>query len=273
VTLAHDKEIIMFKQMLRPGIIAGIIGALASIVVSVLLVLALFLPGDTGPMLYCLSTPIGILLSLGIGLLAAWLAQSRSPEKLLPGQAAVAGMIAGIASTVIGIAGTPITQQLPKWLGLQDRLVNASLYIAKMMGAPSDQLEVARVQVEQQLNQGLQSTQMAIGLACGLAISIAMGAGGAALGALIFKPTLRRKLVCSNCQAAFELGGNAFVQVAEGQPDLVDYCNWDDLARDAASQQRAVVAEVIKSKGQGRQWRCGMCKTVQAYQAPDAKSS
>jgi hypothetical protein len=61
------------------------------------------------------------------------------------------------------------------------------------------------------------------------------------------------------------LGGNAFIEVAEGRPDLVDYCNWQDLAPDAASRQRAVIAETIKTKGQGRQWQCGMCKSVQAY--------
>jgi hypothetical protein len=98
-------------------------------------------------------------------------------------------------------------------------------------------------------------------------MGVALGAGGAALGALIFKPSLRRKLVCTQCQAAFELGGNAFAEVIEGRPDLVDYCNWDDLAPDKAKQQREVVAQVIapKAKEQGRQWQCGMCKTVQAY--------
>jgi hypothetical protein len=106
---------------------------------------------------------------------------------------------------------------------------------------------------------------MATGLVCGLVMGIALGAGGAALGALVFKPTMRRKLTCQQCQATFELGGNAFIEVAEAKPDLVDYCNWDDLAPNAASQQRAVIAETIRTKGQGRQWQCGMCKTVQAY--------
>jgi hypothetical protein len=255
----------MFKRMLKPGVIAGVIGGIASLLVSVLLILALFLPGDTGPTLYCLGTPVGIVLSVGIGLLAAWLAQSRSPEKLPPGQTAVAGMIAGIASSVVGIVLTPITQQLPRWLGLQGRLVDASLYIAKMMGTPPEQLALARVQIEQQLNQGTAPGQMAIGLACGLAISIAVGAGGGALGALIFKPTMRRKLTCQQCKATFELGGNAFAEVTEGQPDAVDYCNWDDLAAENARKQRAVIADILKTEGQGRQWRCGMCKTAQAY--------
>ena len=38
----------MFKKMLKPGITAGAIGGIVSIVVSVLLVLALLLPGQAG---------------------------------------------------------------------------------------------------------------------------------------------------------------------------------------------------------------------------------
>jgi hypothetical protein len=61
------------------------------------------------------------------------------------------------------------------------------------------------------------------------------------------------------------LGGNAFIEVSDGKPDRVDYCNWQDLAPDAARQQQAAIAERVRTKGQGRQWQCGMCKTVQAY--------
>ena len=57
----------MFKEMLKPGLIAGIIGGIVSILVSVLMVFALLLPGQAGITLYCLSTPLGFLLSLGIG--------------------------------------------------------------------------------------------------------------------------------------------------------------------------------------------------------------
>jgi len=170
-------------------------------------------------------------------------------------------------STVLGVIALPVTQQLPKWLGAQGRLVDASLYTARLMGTPPEQLEVARKQIEQQLSQGVQPGQMAIGLVCGLVMSVALGAGGAALGALIFKPTMRRKLTCAKCQAVFELGGNAFIEVNEGQSDLVDYCNWDDLMPDSAKQQRAVIADLVKTGGQGRQWQCGMCKAVQGYSA------
>ncbi len=259
----------MFKQMLRPGIVAGIIGGVVSILVSVLLVLALMLPGQAGITLYCLGSPLGIVLSLLIGLLAAFLAQRQSPEKLTPSRAAPAGVVAGVVSTVIGVVVLPLTQQLPNWLGLQDRMIEVALAPSRMMGLSGEQLEMARAQIVASQQGGLGNTTMlagmATGLVCGLVIGVALGAAGAALGALVFKPTMRRKLACSNCKALFELGGNAFVEVAEGQPDLVDYCNWDDLARDTANTQRAVIAEVVKSKGQGRQWRCGMCKTVQAY--------
>ena len=83
----------MFRQMLRPGLYAGIIGGIASILLSLLLTLALFLPGQTGITLYCLGSPIGFILSLGIGLLAAFLAQVRSPEKLTAGKVVPAGIM------------------------------------------------------------------------------------------------------------------------------------------------------------------------------------
>jgi len=260
----------MFKQMLKPGVIAGIIGGVVSILVSVLLILALLLPGQAGITLYCLATPIGLLLSLGIGLLAAFLAQRQSLEKLTANKAAVAGIIAGVVSSIIGVIAVPLTQQMPNWLGLQDKMIEVQLAPSRMMGLSGEQLEMARTQIIAMQKSGAANTTMlagmAIGLVCGLATGVALGAGGGALGALIFKPSLRRKLVCTNCQAAFELGGNAFIEVKEaGQPDVVDYCNWDDLTPDAAKRQRAVIVDLVKAKGQDRQWQCGMCKTVQAY--------
>lgn len=259
----------MFKKMLKPGITAGIIGGIVSIVLSVLLVLALLLPGQVGITLYCLSSPIGFLLSLGVGLLAAFLAQRQSAEKLTADKTAPAGVVAGVISTVVGIVAVPFTQQMPNWLGLQDKMIEVQLTPSRMMGLSGEQLEMARAQIVAMQKSGLSNTTMlagiATGLVCGLVMGVALGAGGAALGALIFKPSLRRKLECEKCKSAFELGGNAFVEARESQPDLVDYCNWGDLTPDTASQQRAVIAEVIKTKGQGRQWQCSMCKTVQAY--------
>lgn len=259
----------MFKQMWKPGLYAGIIGGIVSILVSVLLTFALLLPGQIGITLYCLSSPIGFLLSLGIGLLAAFMAQARSPDKLTASQVAPAGIIAGVVSSIIGVIAVPLTLQLPNWLGLQDKMIEVQLLPSRMMGLSGEQLEMARAQIVAMQQGGTSSTTMlagmATGLVCGLIMGVALGAGGAALGALIFKPTMRRKLTCSQCQAAFELGGNAFVEAREGQSDLVDYCNWNDLAPEVAKQQRAVIAEVIKTQGQGRQWQCGMCKTVQAY--------
>jgi hypothetical protein len=261
----------MFKKMLRPGITAGVIGGVVSILVSVLLVLALLLPGQVGITLYCMSSPVGLLLSLGIGLLAAFLAQRRSPEKLTANMTAPAGVIAGVVSTLIGIIAVPFTQQMPNWLGLQDKMIEVQLAPSRLMGLSGEQLEMARAQIIAMQKSGFSNTTMlaglATGLVCGLVFGVALGAGGAALGALIFKPSLRRKLLCQKCQALFELGGNAFVEVkAEGAPDLVDYCNWADLAPDTAKQQRAVIAEVLNPPvTQNRQWQCGMCKTVQAY--------
>jgi len=259
----------MFKQMWKPGLVAGVIGGIVSILVSVLMILALFLPGDAGITLYCLGSPVGLLLSLGIGMLAAYLAQAQSPEKLAPGKVVPAGIIAGVVSTVIGTLAFPLTQQLPNWLGLQDKMIEVQLAPSRMMGLSGEQLEMARAQIVAMQQQGMANTNMLIGMAsgliCGTIVGVLFGAGGAALGALIFKPTMRHKLVCSKCNAAFELGGNAFVEAQEGQPDRADYCTWDDLAADVAKQQRAVIADVIKTKGAGRQWQCGMCKTVQAY--------
>ncbi len=260
----------MFKQMLKPGVVAGIIGGIVSILVSVLVVLALLLPGQAGITLYCLATPIGLLISLGIGLLAAFLAQRQSLEKLAANKAAVAGIIAGVVSTLIGVMAVPLTQQMPNWLGLQDKMIEVQLAPSRMMGLSGEQLEMARTQIIAMQKSGAANTTLlagiGIGLVCGLVTGIALGAGGGALGTLIFRPSLRRKLVCTNCQAAFELGGNAFVEAKEeGQPDLVDYCNWGDLAPEAAKQQGAIIADVVRTKGQGRQWQCGMCKTVQAY--------
>jgi len=259
----------MFKQMLRPGIIAGVIGAVASVLVSVLLVLALFLPGEAGIMLYCLGSPIGFVLSFGIGLLAAFLAQRQSPEKLRADKTAPAGVIAGVVSTLVGVVFMPVLQQLPNWLGLQDKLIQVALKPSQMMGLSGEQLEMARAQIVASQQGGLTSSTMLIGLAtglvCGLVIGVALGAGGAAVGALMFKPAMRLKLTCAHCSAKFEIGGNALIEARAGQPDLVDYCNWDDLAPAAAQQHRATIAEVMKAKGQGRQWQCGMCKTAQAY--------
>jgi len=260
----------MFKQMLKPGVVAGIIGGIVSILVSVLMVFALLLPGQAGITLYCLATPIGLLLSLGIGLLAAFLAQRQSLEKLAANKAAVAGIIAGVVSTIISMVAVPLTQQMPNWLGLQDKMIEVQLAPSRMMGLSGEQLEMARAQIIAMQQSGAANTTLltgiAVGLVCGLVTGVALGAGGGALGTLIFKPSLRRKLVCAKCQAAFELGGNAFVEVQEeGRPDLVDYCNWGDLTPDAAKQQGAVIADVVKTKGKGRQWQCGMCKAVQAY--------
>jgi hypothetical protein len=258
----------MFKQMWKPGLYAGVIGGIVSILMSVLMTLALLLPGDTGITIYCLGSPIGLLLSLGIGVLAAYLAQGQSPEKLAPGKVVPAGIVAGVVSTVIGMAAFPLTQQLPNWLGLQDKMIEVQLAPSRMMGLSGEQLETARAQIVAMQQGNMNNTMligMASGLICGTMLGVVLGAGGAALGALVFKPTMRHKLVCSKCNAAFELGGNAFVEAQEGQPDHVDYCSWDDLAAEVAKHQRAVIAEVIKTNGQGRQWQCGMCKTVQAY--------
>jgi hypothetical protein len=260
----------MFKSMLRPGITAGVIGAIVSILVSVLLILALFLPGQLGITLYCLSTPIGFLLSLGIGLLAAFFAQRQSQEKLTANKGAVAGMIAGVVSAIIGIVAVPITQQMPKWLSLQDKMIEVQLAPSRMMGLSGEQLETARAQIVAMQESGAANTTMlagiGIGLVCGLVVGVALGAGGGALGTLIIKPKLR-KLVCVKCQNAFELGTNAYVETKEGSPDLVDYCNWSDLPPDTVKQQRSVIDQMFASPAQmhDRQWQCSMCKTVQAY--------
>jgi hypothetical protein len=259
----------MFKSMLKPGITAGIIGGTASVLLSVLFILALLIPGSLGTTLFCLASPIGFLISLVVGMLAAFFAQAQMPEKLTAGQAAPAGIIAGVTEAIINAVATPGTQALQNALVSKERMIDVGLTLPRLMGMSPEQLEMARAQAIAQAQQGNAATTVGIvfGLICGLAISVVLGAGGAALGALIFKPSLRRKLVCTQCQAAFELGGNAFAEVIEGRPDLVDYCNWDDLAPDKAKQQREVVAQVIapKAKEQGRQWQCGMCKTVQAY--------
>jgi hypothetical protein len=148
-------------------------------------------------------------------------------------------------------------------------MIEVQLLPSRMMGLSGEQLETARAQIIAMQSGGLTNTTMLAGLAagliCGGIVGIALGAGGAAIGALILKPTARWKLICNKCQAVYELGGNAFVEIKEGSADLVDYCNWEDLASETAKQQRAALADLLKTKGQDRQWQCGMCKTVQAY--------
>jgi hypothetical protein len=165
---------------------------------------------------------------------------------------------------VIGLALSPAIQALQKVLVTQERIAAMTIEWYRSTGMSQQQLDMLQAQMATQPTGTQMAAGIGIAVVCGI-VGIAVCAGGGALGALIFKPTMRRKLTCQQCKATFELGGNAFIEVAEGQPDLVDYCNWDDLVRDAANKQRAVIAEVVKSKGQGRQWRCGMCKTVQAY--------
>ena len=254
----------MLKQMLKPGLIAGIIGAVVSILFSLLLILT-FLIGPIALVLSMASPVISLVIDLGIGLLAALFAQRRTLEKLSANQGAVAGAIAGAVSLVVSLALTPAIQALNKAMVTQQRVAELTIEWYRSMGMSQQQLDM----IQTQMNTQPSGNQMAIGIGvavvCGI-IGVAICAGGGALGALIFKPTLRRKLVCTNCQATFELGGNAFIEVREaGQPDLVDYCNWEDLASDAAKRQRAVITDLVKAKGQARQWQCGMCKTAQAY--------
>jgi len=252
----------MLKQMLKPGIIAGVVGGIVSVAAGVLVLYGMFLPDQIAFWLASLSILVTILVSTGTGVLAGYLAQRRSAEKLKAGQAALAGVVAGIILFLSGLVFMPLTQSLSNSLGVQNRVAELQTERMREMGVPEEQIAASRAQTTAIQPAGL----IAIGMVCGVILNVGLGAGGAALGALIFKPALRRKLVCTQCQAAFEIGGNAFIEVkGEGSPDLVDYCNWEDLAPDVAKQQRATVAEVLKTKGAGRQWQCGMCKTAQAY--------
>jgi len=251
----------MFKQLLKPGIIAGAIGSIVSVLSSVLVLYGMFLPDNTALLLANLSILVTILISVGIGLLAGFLAQRQSPEKLKAGQAALAGVVAGVVVMLISLALTPLTQSLSNSLGVQNRVAELQVGRMREMGVPEEQIATSRAQMTGSTPIGL----VVLGIACSAILNIGGGAGGGALGALIFKPRARWKLSCGKCQAVYELGGNAFVQVQEGSADLVDYCNWEDLVSETARQQRAALADLLKTKGQGRQWQCGMCKTVQAY--------
>jgi hypothetical protein len=254
----------MFKQMLRPGLIAGVIGAVVSVLFSVLLILT-FLIGPIALILSMASPVVSLVLDLGIGLLAALFAQRRTLEKLSTNQGAVAGVIAGAVSLVVGLALTPAIQVLNKAMVSQQRIAELTIEWYRSMGMSQQQLDMLQTQMSTRPSGSQMAAGIGVALVCGI-IGVGVCAGGGALGALIFKPTLRRKLVCSNCQATFELGGNAFIEVREeGQPDAVDYCNWDDLTPDAAKRQRAVITDLVKVKAQARQWQCGMCKTAQAY--------
>ncbi|MBN1889971.1 MAG: hypothetical protein JW850_18390 [Thermoflexales bacterium] len=259
----------MLKTMFKPGFLAGVIGGIVSIAVSVLLILALLIPGQAGLTLYCLSSPIGLLLSVGIGLLAAWLAQSRSPEKLNVNQAAMAGLIAGVVSTIVGLPSLALTQAMPNWLGLQEQMIEVQLMPSRMMGLSEEQLEIARAQIVAMQQNNTASGPMLAGivggLVCGTLLGAALSTGGGALGALIFKPA-RRKLVCEKCRVTFELGGNAFIEAGDaGSPDLVDYCTWGDFTREAARQRHELIAQALKTQDEGRQWQCSMCKAIQPY--------
>jgi ABC-type multidrug transport system fused ATPase/permease subunit len=253
----------MFKTMLKPGLTAGIIGAVVSTLFGVLIILT-FLIGPVALVISSISPLVSLVLDLGYGFLAARLAQAKSQEKLRANEGAIAGLIAGVVSTVIGLAASPAIQALQNALVTKERIIAMTIEWYRSMGAPQQQLDTMQAQIAaQQASSSTMAMGIAVAAVCAI-VGIAVCTGGGALGVLVFKPKLR-KLVCDKCQAAFELGANAFVEVREGSPDLVDYCNWEDLAPDVAKQQRATVAEVLKTKGAGRQWQCGMCKTAQAY--------
>ncbi len=263
----------MSHPRLLAALVAGVIGGIVSIAVAVALTLALLLPGQAAITLYCLSTPISLLLSVAIGVLATWLLRRRTQEKLTAGQAAPAGALAGAVATIVGIVSLPLTQALQNALKLQDRIIEVALLPSRMMGLSPEQLEMARAQIVATQQGGASNTMlvgMATGLVCGLIGGVVLGAGGAALGALVLKPGSRPKLVCQNCGATFELGRNAMIEVrSAGAADLVDYANWDDLAAEARKQQRAVIDSAFSpTANPSRQWQCGMCKAVQGYPQP-----
>jgi hypothetical protein len=251
----------MFKQMLKPGIIAGVVGGIVSVAAGVAVLYGMFLPDQIAFWLASLSILVTILVSTVTGLLAGYLAQRRSAEKLKAGQAALAGVVAGVVIFLVSLALTPLTQSLSNSLGVQNRVADLQLVRMREMGVPEEQIAASRAQMTATPPASL----VAVGIACGALLNVALGAGGAALGTLVFKPAMRRKLVCEKCQAVFVVGGNAFIEMRDGSPDSVDYCNWEDLMPDAVKRQRGVIADLLKTGGQGRQWQCGMCKTEQTY--------
>ncbi len=259
--------------MFKPGLKAGIIGAVVSVLLALALVYAYFLPSRTAAILSCLSTPIGLVVGLAIGLLAARFALAQTQEKLTAGKTALAGVYAGLVSFVLGTVSLPISRALQNTPAFQARMVDIQVEVYRMMGMSADQIEQARAAVIAAQKNGSMNNPglIAIGLVIGLVLSVGLGAIGGALGVLIFKPKPHRKLVCEKCQAAYELGSNAMLEVkGEGIPDLVDYGNWEDLLAAAAKQQRALIEQAFAPSGNGhiRQWQCGMCKTVQAYPQP-----
>lgn len=90
----------------HPGIRAGLLGAIASIVFSLLALI---------PFFGCLIMPISLFLYLGVGMLAAYLQLRRRPQTSMQrcAQAGfLAGLITGLADGVMGLVTVPVALPL-----------------------------------------------------------------------------------------------------------------------------------------------------------------
>ena len=82
----------------HPGLRAGILGAAASIILSLLALI---------PFFGCLIMPISLLLYVGIGMLAAYLQLRRRPQtskQRIAQLGFLAGLVTGLADGVVGLA-------------------------------------------------------------------------------------------------------------------------------------------------------------------------
>ena len=90
----------------NPGLRAGILGAAASVILSLLALI---------PFFGCLIMPISLFLYLGIGMLAAYLQLRRRPhtsKQRVAQLGFLAGLVTGLADGVVGLATVPLALPL-----------------------------------------------------------------------------------------------------------------------------------------------------------------
>jgi hypothetical protein len=118
----------------HPGLRAGILGAAASIILSLLALI---------PFFGCLIMPISLLLYVGIGMLAAYLQLRRRPQtskQRIAQLGFLAGLVTGLADGVVGLATVPLA--LPMTGGSEAILAQLPPWVADLLSglglAPAD---------------------------------------------------------------------------------------------------------------------------------------
>lgn len=125
----------------NPGLRAGILGAAASVVLSLLALI---------PFFGCLIMPISLFLYLGVGMLAAYLQMRRRPhtsKQRLAQLGFLAGLVTGLVDGVVGLATVPLALPLTGGSGaiLAQLPPSISDLIAGLGLAPADVFSTAGI--------------------------------------------------------------------------------------------------------------------------------